>query len=417
VAGLDAAQWPAPPKPDVFIPLRLQVAAGIPWASARGQTAAARRSLAAWRATSSSLTCSWGRLEGDAHRTLSPLLVKAGVANSAIAEPPVSLAMQLRQPLLEPVEDVRGLPVDTREVVRGGVRPLELQGECGFHAYAEVRLAARKLEEPAPGLDPRDRGMLLHKALELVWIKLKDYWHLAPSDATLRKPLIAASVDAAVISVFRGQVPESLVRAVDREKHRLERLIEILLQEEQRRPPFEVLELEARREVSIAHGRFVVRIDRIDSIEGGGVAILDYKSSEPRSLRWDGEQVRDPQLLTYLQAERGRNVQALANVSLANGVARFTGRSASNGLLPGVKGLDQNKVPSDDIARAWQENLDRWLGSLAHLATDYLEGHAPVQPAPDVCRYCHLTILCRRVELASAELASSEMEGAPDGGE
>ena len=45
VAGLDAAQWPAPPRPDVFIPLRLQMPAGIPAASAAGQTARRARDL------------------------------------------------------------------------------------------------------------------------------------------------------------------------------------------------------------------------------------------------------------------------------------------------------------------------------------------------------------------------------------
>jgi hypothetical protein len=35
------------------------------------------------------------------------------------------------------------------------------------------------------------------------------------------------------------------------------------------------------------------------------------------------------------------------------------------------------------------------------VAAAYIAGHAIVQPAPDVCRNCHLTTLCRRVELAS----------------
>jgi hypothetical protein len=33
-----------------------------------------------------------------------------------------------------------------------------------------------------------------------------------------------------------------------------------------------------------------------------------------------------------------------------------------------------------------------------------------VQPATDACRHCHLTVLCRRVELAAADL-SEEVDG------
>lgn len=406
VAGLDSAQWPPPPKPDVFIPLPLQVNAGIPWASALGQAGAAKRSLAAWRAATGALTVSWARLEGDAHRSISPLLARLELQTTAVPAPArAPLSAVLRKELLEPFEDVQGTPVDTRRPVAGGVTPLTLQAECGFHAYAQVRLAAEALEEPAPGLDARERGMLLHKALELVWIKLKDHFHLKQSEG-LRGPLIADSVEAAVASVFRGYVPDELRLAVEREKFRLEKLIEALLQTEQTRPNFDVVALEARREVSIAGGRFEIRIDRIDSIEGGGFAILDYKSGEPRAPRWQGTEVRDPQLLSYLLAEAGRNVQALANVSLANNQARFSGKSSRPGLLPGVKGLpgmDPKKVAADEIDAAWQLELEKWLLGLARIATEYIAGHAPVQPAVDVCRHCHLTVLCRRVELAGAD--------------
>jgi probable DNA repair protein len=397
VAGLDSAQWPPPPRPDVFIPLGLQVDAGIPWASALAQTAAARRSLAHWRAATGELTVSWARLEGEAHRSISPLLARLEHQTTVEALPPApSLAAALRQIPLERLEDTRGRAVDTSRTVTGGVTPLALQAECGFHAYAQVRLAAEDLEEPAPGLDARERGMLLHKALELVWIKLKDHFHLKQSEG-LRKPLISDSVEAAVAAVFRGYVPVELRLAVEREKYRLERLIETLLVAEQARPSFEVVALEARREVSIASGRFDIRIDRIDAIEGGGHAILDYKSGEPRAPRWKGTSVRDPQLLAYLLAEFGRNVQALAN-----GRAKFSGRAATSRLLPGVKGLtgmDPAKVPQDQIQQAWHAEYDQWLAGLAHIATDYISGHAPVQPAADVCRNCHLTVLCRRVEL------------------
>jgi ATP-dependent helicase/nuclease subunit B len=404
VAGLDAAQWPPPPRPDVFIPLRLQVAAGVPWASAAAQTHAAKASLAAWRSCTDQLICSWARLEGDAHRSPSPLLIHLRERDDyAPASRIVSLAAHLRRPETEAIEDEQGLRVDTSQSVAGGVKPLALQAECGFRAYGEMRLAAAPLETPAPGLDARERGMLLHKALELVWIKLDNHFRLSATDTQVLRPTIADSVAAAVVSVFRGYIPLELRPSVDRETLRLEKLIENLLDLERTRAPFTVERLEARREVGIAGGQFELRIDRIDSIEGGGYAILDYKSGEPRSPRWNGEAVRDPQLLAYLMAERGRNVQALANVSLVNGRATFSGKSSHKGLLPGVNGLNPNKVPPEQIAAAWEMETGRWLHGLQMLAAAYIAGHAPVQPAADVCRNCHLTTLCRRVELATVE--------------
>lgn len=410
VAGLDASQWPAPPRPDVFIPLRLQLQAGIPWASALGQTRVAHRSLGAWRSTGA-LTCSWARSDGDAHRPISPLLarVEGQKAGSAITIAP--LATHLRHAMLEEVIDVQGSPVDTGQPVAGGVTPLTLQAECGFHAYGQVRLAAEPLEQPVPGIDARDRGMLMHKALELVWLKLKDHFHLTESEG-LRRPLIADSVEAAVVAVFRGHVPHELRAAVEREKVRLEGLIEALLALETQRAPFTVEACERAREVILGGGRFQLRIDRIDAVEGGGFAILDYKSGASRAPRWNGNQIRDPQLLAYRLAEAELNVQALANVSLTGGQARFAGKASRSKLLPGVTGLglDPNKVPADQIDAAWQVELERWSMGLTRLAADYIDGHAPVQPAQDVCRHCHLTILCRRVELRSAELEDLDLE-------
>jgi len=414
VAGLDASQWPAPPRPDAFIPLRLQVAAGVPAASAAGQVRVARHSFEQWRATTGLLVCSWAALDGDAHRSVSPLLARlvgtGDDSNYRHTREHISLARLVRRAQLEPLQDSAGIAVDTAAAVRGGVKPLTLQAECGFHAYGEVRLGAELLEAPVPGIDPRDRGMLLHKALEMVWIKLGGWFNLNATDEQVRTPMIHQSVEAAVAYVYRGFVPMELQPAVRRESFRLELLIEDLLKREIARAPFDVDELEARRDVTIAGGRFQLRIDRIDALEGGGYAILDYKSGEPRAPRWDGEKFRDPQLLAYLVAERERGVQALVNVSLTRGRAKFAGKAARAGLLPEVKGRSASKVPAEEIDAAWQAEQELWLQKLAGVAGSYLAGQALVQPAPDVCRNCHLTVLCRRVELAAAGLHRVEDE-------
>jgi ATP-dependent helicase/nuclease subunit B len=403
VASLDAAQWPAPPRPDVFIPLRLQAAAGIPWASAAGQTQCAHASLAAWRAAAGELVCSWAMLDGDAHRTSSPLLARipgVGVHESSGAP---TLASLLRSDSIEAFEDTQGVGIDRSRPVAGGVGPLTLQAECGFHAYAEYRLAARELESPQPGLDPRERGLLLHKALELVWQRLDCHFNLKGTEPPERRPMVSAAVEAAIAAVFRGRIPVDLMHAVDRERMRLETLIERLLEKEGDRAPFRIAALESRREVSIAGGTFDLRIDRIDALEAGGYAILDYKAGEPRPLRWNGDELRDPQLIAYLLAERGRDVQALANVSLASERATFTGKVARQNLLPGIRGPMESKVPREEIDAAWHADTSRWIEALQALASDYLAGRAPVEPAADVCRNCALTLLCRRLELAEID--------------
>jgi probable DNA repair protein len=401
VAGLDAAQWPAPPRPDVFIPLRLQNAAGIPTASAAGQTRLARESLDAWRAATPALVCSWARLDGDAHRTASPLLAGLdSVPYTGSAAAP--LAEVLRRATAETIDDSVGVPVDRRRIVDGGVRPLTLQAECGFHAYADVRLRARELESPVPGIEPRIRGMLLHKALELVWLTLKNQFALIKTadDPRVWRTMIAPSVEAAVAHVFRGRIPSDLMPAVDRERMRLERLIERSFERELERAPFSDVEVELQREVEIAGGRFDIRIDRIDRIEGGGYAIIDYKSGASKSLRWDEQRFREPQLVAYLFAERGRDIQALANFALTDDSAAFKGHAAKARLLPGVKGAAAEKVPEEEIVARWHANVAAWVAGLQAIASRYLAGHAPVEPASDVCRHCKLTILCRRLELA-----------------
>jgi ATP-dependent helicase/nuclease subunit B len=234
-----------------------------------------------------------------------------------------------------------------------------------------------------------------------VWLKLESQFALIKTadDRRVWRAIIAPSVDAAVAHVFRGRIPLELAPAVERERMRLERLIERSFDRELERAAFSVDARETERVVEIAGGTFDLRIDRIDRIEGGGYAIVDYKSGAAKTPRWDAAKFRDPQLVAYLFAERGRDVQALVNFSLRDDHAEFKGRAARERLFPGVAGGKSSKLTDEEIATAWHVNVEGWIVSLQELASRYLAGLAPVQPS-EVCRNCPLTILCRRLELA-----------------
>jgi len=59
-----------------------------------------------------------------------------------------------------------------------------------------------------------------------------------------------------------------------------------------------------------------------------------------------------------------------------------------------------HKNPPEEIDAAWRAQTAEWVQLVRELAAEYIAGRATVEPAPDVCRLCALTTLCRRVELA-----------------
>ena len=175
VAGLSAESWPNPPRADPFVPIAAQRAAGFPAASAHGQLAAARQALAAWRRCTPQLILSWPEADGEVTLQPSHLLdapARAPDTQAARVQRPsgdrlmVSLRTDARR---EPRPVDLGLAWPAGRRLAGGTKVLQLQSLCPFKAVAELRLGALPVSDPVPGLDRRERGLLLHRALELVF--------------------------------------------------------------------------------------------------------------------------------------------------------------------------------------------------------------------------------------------------------
>ena len=81
-----------------------------------------------------------------------------------------------------------------------------------------------------------------------------------------------------------------------------------LLRAEARRAPFRVRAVEQESVVTLGPLTFNVRIDRIDELADGTIAIIDYKTGErATSADWFGERLRDAQVPLYADAgERAR---------------------------------------------------------------------------------------------------------------
>lgn len=390
VSGMTAAAWPRAAAPDPFLPLALQVELGMPAVTAEHTLEEARRVTAAWQGTAPEVIFSWPLQQDDA--TVEPSRILSGGLAALDASPAVSTRAErlFAGGGLQAVPDDPAPPLSG--AARGGARVLELQAKCPFRAFAELRLVARPLEEPATGVDPRARGTVLHRAMELVWRVLRGRRGL---DA-LSPEALEVLLDDSLAQALAEEAPDELgprARELEREWQRaaMARLMEL----EQERGPFDVLATEAELQASFAGLQLTLRVDRVDRV-AAGLVIIDYKTGAAATSQWRGARPDAPQLPLYA-ALKGDDVAGVAFATAGAHEARFRGVGAAPDLLPGLEAAERFKLTDDQQAGfSWEQVSGRWAGWLASLARAHLDGVATVDPKlPETCRYCHLHTLCR----------------------
>lgn len=410
VAGLNAESFPQPVAPDPFLPLAAQIAAGWPAASSSGRLEEAGRLLAAWRAATTDLMLSAPARAQDIELLPSPLLEEWGVAtpSSSLPRGPIWLPARLHRPgLVTEFQDDVGISWDSQQPLPSGTRSLELQNQCPFRAYAELRLGSVDPGLPEPGIAPDARGQLLHAALQQLWERLGDSRGLAARSEQMLEELIRACVEDAAAALDAASESSIARPALRRECRRTARLIAKLLEIERGRASFRVRHAEYATRLRVAGQELRLRIDRLDSLESGGLAILDYKSGGRVTPDWYGDRPSHPQLLAYLAAI-GEDVVAMATVNVTAREVRFDGIAASGGLLPKVAGV---KAADGSSQNPWASRVQEWHQLVARLAVAFAAGQAAVDPKPGACDYCRVASICR----VGDDLVALDDEAAEDG--
>ncbi len=387
VSGLTDAAWPQHAHPDPFLPVLLQRKAGVPEASAEASLALDRRRTDGWLAAADEVVFSWARREEDRELAPSPLI--AQVPEQGLVLPTFDSHRDriFKQRKTETFTDEKA-PSIASTAIKGGTRVLADQAACPFRAFARHRLGAEALDAPEPGLDAMQRGQLLHAMMAKIWIELKSSAALS-SDL---KKLIEKSATAAVSELgLEGQFAAL-------EKQRLVRLAGDWLELERGRAPFEVIQVEQKRTLEVGGLALSGRIDRMDRLQNGSFALIDYKTgSRATPNDWMGARPEEPQLPLYVVTAK-ENVSAVAFAKLRAGDMKFAGFSLQENEIPGVK-----------PAKSWSGLIQYWKAELESLAAGFAAGDARVDPkkALQTCRNCDLQPLCRVHERLSA-LAESE---------
>ncbi len=377
VTGLTDEAWPLRARPNPFIPPALQRSAGIPEASPEAALARGRRITAGWLASADEVVFSHPAMDADRVLIASPLI--ADVAQASPESVCAAVFPRHRDGIfagrrLESLPDGTA-PVLGNTALRGGTRIFSDQAACPFRAFARHRLAAEPLQAPAEGPDARARGLLLHELMKALWAELKDSRRLQ-GDC---EPAIARAAQAAVALAKLEEPFAALERA------RLAKLAREWLSLERERAPFEVVATEDRRALKVAGLELNGRIDRLDRLESGGHALIDYKTGRPTPNEWMGERPDDPQLPLYAVCA-AEDISAVAFGRLRAGEMRYMGFSLRKDAIPGVQ-----------AAKNWSELLAGWKREVEALGTAFAAGDARVDPKKGArtCSYCDLQPLCR----------------------
>lgn len=375
--GLHDEAMPPPADPNPFLPLGLQWEHAFPHASAEQQRRSARRMFERLLLSAPDVVFSYPRMEGDRVLSPSPLLTASPQPWSAAPSPWIVKMRAASE--LETIVDEAAPPIDNGGLQRGGSHLLRDIAACPFRAFALYRLGAAQPETIEAGLTPRDKGKILHHALQLIWNELGSQAALAALSDDELLALLRRHISA-VLEPFEG--PHA-----DVERVRLERLLMKWMKLERSRPPFHVAKLEEKKLIEIGGLQLEIRADRVDELPDGRQVILDYKTGAIKTRSWSGERLDEPQVPLYcISSSAPLGGAAFARIQAER--VEFAGIAETP--LPELQSLAGRSGP------ALAESVEEWRRVLARLAQQFRAGDARVDPKQgSTCDYCSVVPLCR----------------------
>jgi probable DNA repair protein len=418
ILGLHAGAFPPPPRPNPFLPLPLQSRLHMPHADAPREREFAERLFSRLFIAAPEVLVSWPCQRDGTPLRPSPLLEGLPAADLNLAPSCDPFRAMLAAPCaLEELIDDRAKPLPAEGPFSGGTSILKDQALCPFRAFAHHRLHAEGLATTTLGLNQMTRGNLVHGVLERFWRQIVSHAELLALDPQRQAELLAGCAEQTVQHYERRSRCDLPPRLRALECHRLTAIGAAWLGLERRRPPFHVIAIEQRHDAEAGRLKLRTRIDRLDELPGGQLAVIDYKTGRPSPRQWLDLRVTEPQLPLYcLELDEARLAAVLfALVRPRERECAFKGVAREPEAWPKMSSKGQARLLAEHGLGGFAELLCQWRTALPALGNAFVDGCAAVDPVDPLqaCKYCDLVTFCR-ISAALDRDEQPEGEGAAD---
>jgi probable DNA repair protein len=389
VCGMARELWPAVSRASAFVPLDLQRRLCMPDSTATSTLEYAARITQRLLVSAPNVTISWPlQQDGEAlHPT--PLI-----------GPSLRVALDLPTDEIEPLwnelvaahgqtellEQDPPPPLPTDRPVRGGASVLNLQAVSPLNAFIEKRLGATQIEAPSLGISARERGNLMHRALEIFYTACPDRATAAALSRDEQHALLAAALHD-TLDALPG-IGDAFMRKIAafefaQQLPRLMAFVDLDLQ----RPDFRVVAREEKHSVVIGKLQLRLKLDRLDELADGRKLVIDYKTGGVNRQSWNPAKPRDLQLPLYVHSVVP-NAVAVAFAQISVHGIQYDGVGVADTDIAGIRSPGSRAVVevkyqhprTDAVIQSWEELRDAWAELLPKLAQQFADGDYRLDP-------------------------------------